>query len=40
MPSKDDPIDKSMADFYNLKPEMEKMKILFLRESEGVYKFG
>ena len=29
-----------MGNFLNGYPEREKMKILFLRESEGVYKFG
>ena len=29
-----------MANFINGYPERDKMKILFLRESEGVYQFG
>jgi len=37
---KNDNIDKAMETFINKYPEREKLKILFLRESEGVYKFG
>ena len=29
-----------MAEFINNYPERQKLKILFLRESEGVYQFG
>lgn len=32
-----DPIDQSLGTFLNTFPEREKIKILFLRESEGVY---
>lgn len=35
-----DPIDMAMAKFLNRYPERKDMKILFLRESEGVYRFG
>ena len=35
-----DKIDTALADFLNWYPERSKIKILFLRESEGVYKFG
>jgi len=37
IPRKYDRIDNALADFVNHYPEREKMKILFLRESEGVY---
>ena len=37
---KNDPVDVSLASFINSYPEKEKMNILFLRESEGVYQFG
>lgn len=37
---KNDAIDVALADFVNKFPEREKMNILFLRESEGVYQFG
>lgn len=37
---KRDMIDLNLANYLNLYPEKEKRKILFLRESEGVYQFG
>ena len=37
---KRDPIDQHLAKFLNTYPEREQLKILFLRESEGVYQFG
>ena len=37
---KDDPIDKKIAEFINNYPERQKLKIMFMRESEGVYTFG
>lgn len=40
IPKKGDIIEEALADFVNTYPEQEKMKILFLRESEGVYRFG
>ena len=35
-----DRIDQNLAMYLNSFPEKEKMQILFLRESEGVYQFG
>lgn len=35
-----DHVDMELSRYLNLYPEKEKMKILFLRESEGVYQFG
>ena len=35
-----DCIDVALATFINQYPERDHMKILFLRESEGVYQFG
>ena len=35
-----DRTDMALANYLNKYPEKEKMKILFLRESEGVYQFG
>jgi hypothetical protein len=32
-----DPIDKKLGDYLNQYPEREKLNILFLRESAGVY---
>lgn len=40
IPMKDDAIDKRLAEFINNYPERAKLKIMFLRESEGVYQFG
>jgi formylmethanofuran dehydrogenase subunit E-like metal-binding protein len=37
IPAKDDAIDKKLAEFINNYPERSKLKIMFLRESEGVY---
>ena len=33
-------IDQAVAGFVNKYPERKKLNIMFLRESEGVYKFG
>lgn len=35
-----DEIDEALGQFINSYPEREKMKIMFLRESQGVYQFG
>lgn len=40
MPKLGDQTDDALASFINTYPEKNKMKIMFLRESEGVYKFG
>ena len=40
IPVKDDAIDKRLAEFINNYPERNKLKIMFMRESEGVYQFG
>ena len=40
VPKKYDKIDMALAMVVNTYPEKDKMKILFLRESEGVYIFG
>ncbi len=37
---KTDKIDLLLGNFINKYPERKKMKIMFLRESEGVYRFG
>ena len=37
---KHDKIDMGLAKALNEYPEREKMNVLFIRESEGVYKFG
>jgi hypothetical protein len=33
-------MDKSLGNYLNQYPERKQMKIMFLRESEGVYQFG
>ena len=40
IPFKDDHVDKKLAEFINNYPERNKLKIMFTRESEGVYQFG
>lgn len=40
IPRRRDKIDVGLAEYLNQYPEKEKLKILFLRESEGVYQFG
>ena len=40
VPIKDDPVDMKMAEFINNYPDRNKLKIMFLRESSGVYEFG
>ena len=40
IPVKSDPIDKSLAEYINNYPDRQKLKIMFMRESEGVYEFG
>jgi hypothetical protein len=37
---KNDRLDQLLGKALNTYPEKEKMRILFLRESEGVYHFG
>lgn len=40
LPNESDDVDMALASVINNHPEKEKMKIMFLRESEGVYQFG
>lgn len=40
IPFKDDHVDKKLAEYINNFPERSKLKIMFTRESEGVYQFG
>ena len=37
IPIKEDIIDKKLSDFLNNYPDRKKLKIMFMRESEGVY---
>lgn len=40
VPVKEDAIDRRIAEYLNNYPDRQKLKIMFLRESEGVYQFG
>ena len=40
VPVKGDPIDQKVAEYINSYPDRNKLKIMFMRESEGVYEFG
>ena len=40
LPMKTDQIDMRVADYINNFPDRNKLKIMFLRESTGVYQFG
>lgn len=40
IPVQGDSIDKRLAEYINNYPERAKLKIMFLRESEGIYQFG
>ncbi len=40
IPVKNDAIDKRIAEYINNYPDRQKLKIMFMRESEGVYQFG
>ena len=40
IPKKDENVDRMLGDYINGRPENDSMKIMFLRESEGVYRFG
>lgn len=40
VPVKEDPVDVKVAEFINSYPDRTKLKIIFMRESSGVYEFG
>ena len=40
VPIKGDVIDQKIAEYINSYPDRNKLKIMFMRESEGVYEFG
>ena len=40
IPCKNDSIDKKLAEYINNYPDRQKLKIMFMRETEGVYQFG
>jgi len=40
IPVREDPIDKKLAEYINNYPDRSKFKIMFMRESSGIYQFG
>merc|ERR1711981_1325468 len=40
IPVKGDPVDKKLAEYINNYPDRQKLKVMFLRETDGVYQFG
>ena len=40
VPIKSDPTDVGLAEYMNNYPDKSKLKIMFMRETEGVYQFG
>jgi len=40
IPKKNSQVDNALAGYLNKMPEKSELKILFLRETEGVYRFG
>ena len=40
LPIQEDPVDVKVAEYINNYPDRTKLKIMFMRESAGVYAFG
>ena len=40
IPVKNDEIDKKIAEYINNYPDRQNLKVMFMRESHGVYQFG
>jgi len=40
IPTKGDLVDKKLAEYINNFPDRQRLKIMFMRESDGVYLFG
>lgn len=40
IPVRDDPIDRKLAEYINNYPDRSRLKIMFMRESDGIYQFG
>jgi len=40
IPIKEDDVDKRLAEYINNYPDRSKLRIMFMRESEGIYLFG
>jgi len=40
IPTKDCPVDVKLAEYINNYPDRQRLKIMFMRETAGVYEFG
>ena len=40
VPIKTDPVDVKVAEYFNNFPERSRIKLMFLRESNGIYHYG
>ena len=40
VPQKEDAVDKKLAEYINNYPDRNKLKIMFLRDTPGMYAFG
>merc|ERR1712166_1484787 len=40
IPVRGDTVDKKLAEYINNFPDRQKLKIMFMRESDGIYQFG
>ena len=40
IPVRNDPIDAKLAEYINSYPDRKKLKVMFMRDSPGVYEFG
>ena len=40
IPIRNDEVDQKLSEFINNFPDRSKLKIMFVRESAGVYEFG
>ena len=40
IPVKNDEVDRKLAEYINNYPDRQKLRIMFMRESQGVYEFG
>lgn len=40
IPAREDSVDSALAEYINNYPDRKRLKVMFLRESLGVYTFG
>lgn len=40
VPSRGDPVDAALSKYLCAYPEKDRLKVMFIRQSEGVYQFG